>query len=136
MRLLGIDFGAKFIGLAITDPSGILARPFKTLKNSPDAISEIKQICEEEEITTVVLGLPKSLDGTIQEQGKIVMDFKKKLEKKLTMPIVLEDERLTSRLAENILRGDQQSSQTTKKLVNELSAQLILESYLRRTKNE
>ncbi len=131
MRFLGIDFGKKYLGLATTDPLQITARPFKTLVNNQDTIKTIKKICTEEEITKIILGLPKSLDGTINQQGQEVLEFKKLLEKELVnIPVELEDERFTTKIAHDNLKEEEKSIRKSKKLANQLAAQLILESYL------
>ncbi|TES97481.1 Holliday junction resolvase RuvX, partial [Patescibacteria group bacterium] len=106
MRLLGIDFGSKYIGLALSDPLKSLARPFKTIPSNDKLLEEIKKICQEEEVEKIILGLPKSMDGSLGPQGEKTLKFKKELEDFLAIPIELEDERLTSKLASNLLKDE------------------------------
>ena len=130
MRLLGIDFGSKYIGLALSDPSKSLARPFKTIPGNNKPLEEIKKICQEEEVEKIILGLPKSMDGSIGPQGEKTLKFKKELEDFLAIPIELEDERLTSKLASDLLKDEKKKIKESKAELNKLAAQLILESYL------
>lgn len=130
MRLLGIDFGSKYIGLALSDPLKSLARPFKTIPSNDKLLEEIKKICQEEEVEKIILGLPKSMDGSIGPQGEKTLQFKKELESFLDLPIELEDERLTSKLASNLLKDEKKKIKESKAELNKLAAQLILESYL------
>lgn len=130
MRLLGIDFGSKYIGLALSDPLKSLARPFKTIPSNNKLLEEIKKICQEEEVEKIILGLPKSMDGSIGPQGEKTLKFKKELEDFLAIPIELEDERLTSKLASDLLKDEKKKIKESKAELNKLAAQLILESYL------
>jgi len=130
MRLLGIDFGSKYIGLALSDPLKSLARPFKTIPSNDKLLEEIKKICQEEEVEKIILGLPKSMDGSLGPQGEKTLKFKKELEDFLAIPIELEDERLTSKLASNLLKDEKKKIKESKAELNKLAAQLILESYL------
>ncbi|MFC1686540.1 Holliday junction resolvase RuvX [Patescibacteria group bacterium] len=144
MRLLGIDFGEKYIGLALSDPLQSIARPFKTIPSNQESLEEIKKICQDEEVEKIILGLPKSMDGSLGPQGEKTLQFKKDLESKLDLPVELEDERLTTKLAANILsnndpamrrdpatRGKKKIRESREEL-NKLAAQLILESHLNR----
>ena len=129
MRLLGIDFGEKYIGLALTDPLKITARPFKTIPNQ-DSLKELQKICQEEEIEKIILGLPKSMDGTIQKQGEKTLEFKKELENKINLPVELEDERLSTKTATDLLKDSKKKIRESRAELNKLAAQIILESYL------
>ncbi len=130
MRLLGIDFGEKYIGLALTDPLKITARPFKTIPNNKETFETLNKICEEETVQKIILGLPKSMDGTIQKQGKKTLEFKKELESELGLPIELEDERLSTKIATDLLKDQKKKVRESRAEINKLAAQVILESYL------
>ena len=134
-RLLGIDFGNKHLGLALTDPSKTIARPFKTIDYNSQTLSVIEKICQEEEVAQIILGLPKSLNGTLGPQGNQVMEFKKQLESKIRIPVILEDERLTTKIAQQLYQTEGKSVKQSREKINELAAQIILESYLERTSN-
>lgn len=131
MRLLAIDFGNKYIGLAVTDPLKITARPFKTLKNNPEVTKEIAQICTEEEVEKIILGLPRSLDGTINQQAEKTLAFQKSLAKEVeNIPIELEEEQFTTKMAHENLRDQKKSVRESREIVNQEAAYLILQSYL------
>ena len=136
MRLLAIDFGNKYIGLAVTDPLKITARPFKTLKNGPDVTKEIAKICIDEEVEKIILGLPRSLDGTINQQAEKTLEFQKSLAKEVkNIPIELEEEQFTTKIAHENLRDQKKSVRESKEIVNQEAAYLILQSYLESHQN-
>ena len=96
----------------------------------------IKKIIEEREVDVLVLGLPKNMNGTIGERGETTIKFKEKLEKELNKKVILEDERLTTRIAENILIKSDISRKKRKKVIDKMSATVILQSYLDKVKRE
>ncbi len=131
MRLLAIDYGQKYLGLALTDPLQITARPFKTLKNNPNVIKEIKKICAEEEVKKIILGLPRSLDGNINQQGAKILEFKQALANEIkNIPIELENEQFTTKMAQENLRDQKKSVRRSEEIINQEAAYLILQSYL------
>ena len=97
-RFLAIDFGEKRIGLALSDPMKIIAKPFKTIfySNQNDLINKIALIIKDEKIEKIILGLPKGLKGNNTSQTNIVIEFYKYIKDKIDTPIVMEDERLSS----------------------------------------
>ena len=97
---------------------------------------ELKKIIEEREVDVLVLGLPKNMNGTIGERGETTIKFKEKLEKELNKKVILEDERLTTRIAENILIKSDISRKKRKKVIDKMSATVILQSYLDKVKRE
>jgi len=132
MRILGIDWGEKQVGLSISE--GFLANEYMTLKvkNIDETIEEIKEICEDETIGKIVIGLPLSLDLQEHAQAKIVKDFAQKLKEKTNCEIILEDETLTTFEAEDILKSEGATPDEMKELVDRFSAKLILQQYLER----
>jgi len=130
-RILAIDYGQKRIGVAISDEMAILALPLKTLDQS-EAISEIVKIVDEEEIETLVVGLPRQIDGSMSEEAPKVMEFVDKLKEKIltNVKIELEDETATSVLAEERLKERGENFRIEKEKVDLESAVIILESYL------
>jgi len=132
MRILGLDYGEKHIGMASSDAIGILASAFATLENKGKdfVVSEIKKICKEKGISKIVIGLPISLTGKEGVQAKQVKEFADYLGKKIDVPIVFEDERLTSVMAEKFLKekGTKIKDRETKE--HKLAAQIILQDYL------
>lgn len=138
MRYLGLDLGTKTLGIAVSDLTGTIATSLTILRhenNHEYLIEELKKIISEKNIETIVLGLPKNMNNTIGERGEMVFSFKEKLEKSINLPVILEDERLTTRVAENILITADVSRKKRKKVIDKMAANIILQSYLDRRKN-
>lgn len=138
MRYLGLDLGTKTLGVAVSDLTGTIATSLTILRhdnNHEYLIEELKKIISEKNVETVVLGLPKNMNNTIGERGEMVLSFKEKLEKSIDLPIILEDERLTTRVAENILITADVSRKKRKKVIDKMAANIILQSYLDRRRN-
>ena len=138
MRYLGLDLGTKTLGVAVSDLTGTIATSLTILRhdnNHEYLIEELKKIISEKNVETIVLGLPKNMNNTIGERGEMVLSFKEKLEKSLDLPIILEDERLTTRVAENILITADVSRKKRKKVIDKMAANIILQSYLDRRGN-
>ena len=131
-RILGIDYGERRIGLAISDPMGIIAKPFKTLdrKIIPDYISEILDIVAAQDIHKIVVGLPLTLKGEYSSQTKVVQDFIDKLMQTGETSVVHIDERLSSVAAERSLQEQGVKTGHEKGRVDETAAAIILQEYL------
>lgn len=125
MKILGIDYGSKRVGLAISDESFTLARELSIL--SPKAFwDHIEELVLTEEISHIILGLPLNMNGNPTESTRNVQQFADKLEEKLNLPVEYMDERLSSVMAGNMPGG--------KKNVDSLAAQIILQNYLDKIK--
>ena len=138
MRYLGLDLGTKTLGVAVSDLTGTIATSLTILRhenNHEYLIEELKKIISEKNVETIVLGLPKNMNNTIGERGEMVLSFKEKLEKRISLPVILEDERLTTRVAENILITADVSRKKRKKVIDKMAANIILQSYLDRRRN-
>ncbi len=138
MRVLGIDFGTKTIGLAISDNTKMIASTLKTIRYERDYkthFEELKNIVLEKNVDEIVLGLPINMNDTIGERAEATLIFKEELEKFLNIVINLEDERLTTVEANNILLEADVSRKKRKKVVDKVAASFILQSYLDRRKN-
>ena len=105
MRYLGLDLGTKSLGLSLSDKTGLIASFYKNISYTDEnkLIEEIKDIVEKEHVEKLVLGLPKNMDNSLGWRSAETIEFKKKLEEKLDKEIILEDERLTTKIAENML---------------------------------
>lgn len=140
VRYLGLDLGTKTLGLAISDELGMIATSYRILRHNENYDSLIPQLLEiinEKKIGALVLGFPKNMDNTVGERGRVCQTFQKKLEKKTGLSVYLEDERLTTRQAENLLISNDTSRKKRKKVIDSLAATIILQSYLdRRGKEE
>lgn len=131
-KILGLDIGKKRIGISMSDAMGMIAHPVETIQREPEvqAIEKIKKICSENNIKTIVAGLPKNMNNTIGEQAQDCMNFAKNFEKEYE--IIFEDERLTSKQAEYFLAQTGRKYTKDKKLVDLRSACIILQQYLDR----
>ncbi len=136
MRYLGLDLGSKTLGIAISDTSLTIATVFTTLRFSSEdydsLLVPLKKILFENQIEKIVLGYPLNMDGTVGPRATITLEFKKKLEDEFKIEVILEDERLTSVISNQILLEADLSRKKRKKKVDGLAAQIILQSYLDR----
>lgn len=134
MRCLGLDLGSKTLGIAISDLTNCIASVYTTLyfkdEDYSSLILPLKEICSKEGIDTLVLGLPKNMNNTLGTRAMITLDFKEKLEKELGIPVVMEDERLTSVISNNVLVDANVSRKKRKKKVDGMAAVIILQGYL------
>jgi len=136
-RYLGIDLGRRRVGIAISDPGGLIARPMETLTvNGPnDALRQILALVTEYAVVGIVLGWPITLAGDISEAAQEVEMFAEKLRAATTTPVFLEDERFSSRQAEAILHAHGKGIKGNKGKIDRISAAIILQSFLDRENN-
>ena len=134
MRYLGLDLGTKTLGISISDKTNNFVRPYKVLRfNSEDyysIVEDIEKIISDENITLVVLGLPKNMDGTCGFAAERTLKFKKILEDR-NICVELIDERLTTVMAESIIHENSEKIKRAKNKIDSIAACLILESYLK-----
>jgi len=135
-RVLGIDFGEKRVGLALSDRSKLIASPFKTIKyfNKEDLINQLREIVIENDIENFVLGLPINMTGKDTRQTEVVRNFKKYLSI-LDVPIIYEDERLSSVSAKNSLILQNIKTGYNKHEIDKTAAAIILQQYLDKRSN-
>ena len=131
-RVLGLDYGERRIGLALSDPLRIIAKPFKIIdrKKTADHISRISEIVSERKITSIVVGLPLTLKGGYSKQTEIVLAFIDQLKSDLQIPIMTVDERLSSVAAEKSLQAQAVKTGHNKGRVDETAAAIFLQEYL------
>ena len=131
-RVLGLDFGERRIGLALSDPLGIIAKPLTIIdrKKTADHISRISEIVSERKITSIVVGLPLTLKGDYSKQTEIVLAFIDQLKTDLQIPIMTVDERLSSVAAEKSLQAQAVKTGHNKGRVDETAAAIFLQEYL------
>lgn len=139
MRYLGLDLGSKTLGLAISDLTNTIASVYKTIYFKDEdynfLIDPLKEIISENNITSLVLGLPKNMDNSLGSRANITLKFKELLEEKLNIEVLLEDERLTSVISNNVLISANVSRKKRKKKVDKMAATIILQSFLDRRNN-
>lgn len=126
MKVLGIDYGTKKVGIAVSDEAGSVAFPYAVVPNTGDLAEKIQAICTKENIEAIVVGESRDFDGQPNPVMKKILPFKKKLEGKLQLPVFLEPEYLTSKQARNIQEGSA--------LTDASAAAIILQSYLDKVK--
>ena len=106
MKYLGLDLGSRTLGVATSDYTETIATSYKTIRHNEEydrLINEVKIICDELNISAIVLGFPKNMNNTIGPKGQLSLEFKEKLEQALSIPVYLEDERLTTKSATDLL---------------------------------
>ncbi|MBR4444426.1 MAG: Holliday junction resolvase RuvX [Solobacterium sp.] len=134
MRFLGLDLGSVTCGVAISDPLGMIARTYETVRFSENdydtCLKRILEIIRLEQPEKIVLGLPRHMNGDVGIRGEISMEFKSMLEEETDVPVILWDERLTTKAAERILIQANVSRKKRKKVIDQMAAVQILQSYL------
>lgn len=139
MRYIGLDLGSRTLGVAVSDKTGLIASSYKIIRHNEEydrLVEDVKELVKDLEADAIVLGLPKNMNNSIGFKGELSIEFKKKLEKVLDIPIYLEDERLTTKVAENILISNDTSRKKRKKVIDSMAASVILQSYLDRRKEK
>ncbi len=131
-RILGLDVGDKTIGVAVSDLLGITAQGITTIRreSNKQSYEDVKKYIDEYDITKVVVGLPKNMNGTLGEQSEKVVKFATKLKNKYDVEIIYIDERLTTVSAERILIEGDVSRANRKKVIDKVAATYILQFYL------
>jgi putative Holliday junction resolvase len=136
--VLGIDYGARRIGLALSDATATLASPWRMLQRPPSEaetlgmlITEIMSLQHEDDgLEAVVVGWPRRLDGSPNDQTPVVQAFAQSLQAKIDMPVILQDERLSSREAEARLARREKDWRKRKQQLDAAAAAIILQDYL------
>ena len=134
MRCLGLDLGSKTLGISISDRTNCIASVYKTIyfkdEDYSSLIEPLREIIDKEDIGTLVLGLPKNMNNSLGTRAMITLEFKEMLEKNFLLPVIMEDERLTSVISNNILISANVSRNKRKKVVDGMAAEIILQNYL------
>ena len=137
MRILGLDVGQKTIGVAISDPLGFTAQGITTIrrKKKVDDIEEVKKICDEYQVETIVIGMPKNMNGSIGFAGEKIMEFTELVKESINIKVEFWDERLTTVAANRAMLEADLSRGKRKKIVDKMAATYILQGYLDRLSN-
>lgn len=134
MRVLGLDLGTRTLGLAISDETQTIATPLYTIRYEEGKYNhlfdELQKVLNEFSIEKFVLGLPKNMDNSMGEHALLSLDFKKMLEERFQLPVILQDERLTTVEATNYMVKFDISRKKRKKKIDSLAANIILQTYL------
>lgn len=139
-KYMGLDLGSKTCGVAISDGLGLYAHPYKTLYFNDEDFTllkaELSEIIDTNKINEIALGFPKMMNNDVGDRALISMEFKEYLEKQFGLPVVLIDERLTSVIANRSLINQDVSRKKRKKVVDQMAAVQILQTFLDRKKHE
>lgn len=135
MRILGLDYGSRTCGVAVSDPLGLTAQGLETIVRKEDnklrrTLARIQELCEQYGVETIVLGLPLNMDDTIGPRAEKTLLFAEQLKRRTGLPVVLQDERLTTVEAEQTLIEAGVRREHRKQVVDKLAAVLILQGYL------
>ena len=140
MRYLGLDLGTKTLGISISDRAGIIANAYETLRfneNDYDSVlPKLKEIVQNEQIRAIVLGLPKHMNNDFGEKAIIATEFGKKLHEYIDVEVIMQDERRSTIEANNYMLEANISRKKRKQKIDSLAANIILQTYLDRKKNE
>lgn len=128
--ILGIDYGRARIGVAISDEAGLLAHPLETISSGKDAVTRIGEIVRDRKIDTVVVGMPKTLKGEHGLAAEEVGAFIEKLRSTVSSRILTWDERLSTAEAHRALRDAGKNTRQSRRYVDQVAAQIILQGYL------
>lgn len=135
MRIMGLDFGSKTVGVAVCDPLGITAQTVETITRKEEnklrqTLAGIEALIDRYEIERIVLGYPKNMNNTLGERARKTEEFKAALERRTGLPVVLWDERLTTVAADRVLIESGVRREHRKEHVDQIAAALILQGYL------
>lgn len=135
MRIMGLDYGSKTVGVAVSDPLGITAQGVETVTRKDEGklrktCARLESLIQEYGIERIILGYPKNMNNTEGERAKKTMEFKDMLARRTGLEVVLWDERLTTIAAERILMESGVRREHRKEVIDKVAAQLILQGYL------
>lgn len=132
---MGLDYGSKTVGVAISDPLKITAQGIETIQRKEEnklrrTLARIEELAKEYEVEQIVLGFPKNMNNTLGERAKKSLELKEMLERRTGLPVVMWDERLTTVEAERTLIESNIRRENRKKYVDKIAAVFILQNYL------
>ena len=135
MRIMGLDFGSKTLGVAVSDPLGITAQPVEIIRRKSEnklrqTLARLEELVKEYQVTKLVLGLPKNMNNTLGERAEKSLEFKEMLVKRTGLPVVMWDERLTTVSADKAMIEAGIRRENRKEYVDKIAAALILQGYL------
>ena len=135
MRLMGLDYGSKTVGVAVSDPLGLTAQGVETVWRKQEnklrqTLAHIKELVDEYQIEQIVLGYPKNMNNTVGERAEKALEFKEMLEKRTGLPVIMWDERLTTVEADRTLMEAGVRRENRKQYLDGLAAVFILQGYL------
>ena len=140
MRWVGLDFGSKTVGVAVSDPLGLTAQPVEIVRRKSEnklrqTLARIEELIREYRVTELVLGFPKNMNNTLGERAAKSLEFKEMLERRTGLPVVMWDERLTTVEANRAMIEGKVRREERGRYVDAIAAVLILQGYLDRRGN-
>ena len=143
MRILGLDYGSKTVGVAVSDPLGFTAQGVEIIRRKSEnkmrqTLARIEELIAQYQVEEIVLGLPKNMNNTLGDRAEKSLELKETLERRTGLPVVMWDERLTTVSANRVLMETGVRRENRKEHVDEIAAVFILQGYLDylATKNE
>ena len=135
MRIMGLDFGSKTVGVAISDPLLITAQGIEIIRRKSEnklrqTLARIEELIVEYEVSEIVLGLPKNMNDTIGDRAELSLEFQEKLERRTGLPVTMWDERLTTVAADKAMMEAGIRRENRKEYVDKIAAVFILQGYL------
>ena len=135
MRTLGLDYGSKTVGVAVTDPLEMTAQGVEIIRRQKEnhlrkTYQRIRELCEQYDVEKIVLGLPLNMDDTMGDRAEKTLEFKKELERRISVPVLLVDERLTTVEAIEIMDDAGIKVSEREKYVDMIAATIILQDYM------
>ena len=135
MRILGLDYGSKTVGVAVSDPLGLTAQVVETIWRKQEnhlrqTLARIDELATEYQVEQIVLGYPKNMNNTIGERAEKALEFQQMLEKRTGLQVIMWDERLTTVEANRTLMEASVRRENRKKYLDQLAAVFILQGYL------
>ena len=139
-RILGLDYGKKTVGVAVTDELGITVQNLETIcrteeKKLRKTLSRIQELVQELEVSEIVLGLPLNMDGTRGERAEKTLAFKEKVEARTGLRVHLQNEQLTTVEADEVLEESGVPREKRKEVIDQIAANFILQDFLRNVKH-
>lgn len=137
MRYLGLDLGSRTLGIATSDATGTIASSYQTIRHQEEyarLVTDVVRLVTELKIDAIVIGFPKNMNNTIGPKGELSLKFKEQLEQVLSIPIYLQDERLSTKSATDMLIMSNMSRKGRKKVVDSVAATIILQTFLDKEK--
>lgn len=138
MTYLGLDLGSKTCGIAISDRTGLIASSLEVIRYDgyDELVNKLNNIVISRNVDAFVLGNPKNLDGSLSKRSEITLEFKKILEDRFKLDVIMQDERLSTVEAERMLISNDTKRKKRKKVIDKIAATIILQSFLDRRNHE
>lgn len=138
MTYLGLDLGSKTCGIAISDRTGLIASSLEVIRydDYDELVNKLNNIVISRNVDAFVLGNPKNLDGSLSKRSEITLEFKKILEDRFKLNVIMQDERLSTVEAERMLISNDTKRKKRKKVIDKIAATIILQSFLDRRNHE